>query len=260
MSPSFKIGDVTIGDGRCSSSPVRALSNRKSTPSRSPSVLPAWRARSRSRTSSRPATTRPTAPRVKSFRGPGLKEGLQILRQGCRQVPCRCSPMCTTRTMWPKSRKYVDVLQIPAFLCRQTDLLVAAGKTGRAVNIKKGQFVAPWDMRHAVEKVRDSGNERVLLTERGASSATTIWWSTCARCPSCASSRRWCSTRRIPCNCLGGADDGALALKRGSVRRPARVHPYPGARRGGCRRRRNFHRGARQSRRRATPMAPTRST
>jgi 2-dehydro-3-deoxyphosphooctonate aldolase (KDO 8-P synthase) len=63
----------------------------------------------------------------------------------------------------------VDVLQIPAFLCRQTDLLVAAGKTGRAVNIKKGQFVAPWDMKHPVEKVRSTGNERVFLTERGAS-------------------------------------------------------------------------------------------
>jgi 2-dehydro-3-deoxyphosphooctonate aldolase (KDO 8-P synthase) len=62
------------------------------------------------------------------------------------------------------------VLQIPAFLCRQTDLLVAAGKTGRAVNIKKGQFVAPWDMTHPVEKVRSTGNERVFLTERGLAS------------------------------------------------------------------------------------------
>ena len=63
----------------------------------------------------------------------------------------------------------VDVLQIPAFLCRQTDLLVAAAKSGRAVNIKKGQFVSPWDMRHAVEKVREAGGKRVFLTERGAS-------------------------------------------------------------------------------------------
>jgi 2-dehydro-3-deoxyphosphooctonate aldolase (KDO 8-P synthase) len=63
----------------------------------------------------------------------------------------------------------VDVLQIPAFLCRQTDLLVSAGKTGRAVNIKKGQFVAPWDMTHPIEKVRSTGDERVFLTERGSS-------------------------------------------------------------------------------------------
>jgi 2-dehydro-3-deoxyphosphooctonate aldolase (KDO 8-P synthase) len=62
-----------------------------------------------------------------------------------------------------------DVLQIPAFLCRQTDLLVAAGRTGRAINVKKGQFVAPWDMRHAVEKVATTGNTRDFLTERGAS-------------------------------------------------------------------------------------------
>ncbi len=61
------------------------------------------------------------------------------------------------------------MLQIPAFLCRQTDLLIAAAKTGRAINVKKGQFVAPWDMRHAVEKIRDSGNMRISLTERGAS-------------------------------------------------------------------------------------------
>jgi 2-dehydro-3-deoxyphosphooctonate aldolase (KDO 8-P synthase) len=61
------------------------------------------------------------------------------------------------------------VLQIPAFLCRQTDLLIAAAETGRAINVKKGQFVAPWDMRHAVEKVSESGNQRVFLTERGAS-------------------------------------------------------------------------------------------
>jgi 2-dehydro-3-deoxyphosphooctonate aldolase (KDO 8-P synthase) len=61
------------------------------------------------------------------------------------------------------------VLQIPAFLCRQTDLLIAAAKTGRALNVKKGQFVAPWDMKHAVEKIRESGNQRVSLTERGAS-------------------------------------------------------------------------------------------
>jgi 2-dehydro-3-deoxyphosphooctonate aldolase (KDO 8-P synthase) len=63
----------------------------------------------------------------------------------------------------------VDVLQIPAFLCRQTDLLIAAAKTEKAINIKKGQFVSPWDMRHAVGKVRDSGNDKVFLTERGAS-------------------------------------------------------------------------------------------
>ena len=106
---------------------------------------------------------------VKSFRGPGLKEGVRILGKVARETglpvltdvhePGHCEAVAES----------VDVLQIPAFLCRQTDLLVAAGKTGRAVNIKKGQFVAPWDMEHPVEKVRSTGNERVFLTERGAS-------------------------------------------------------------------------------------------
>jgi len=69
----------------------------------------------------------------------------------------------------PLVAEVVDIVQIPAFLCRQTDLLVAAGRSGRAVNVKKGQFMSPWDMRHAVEKVRQAGGERVFLTERGAS-------------------------------------------------------------------------------------------
>jgi 2-dehydro-3-deoxyphosphooctonate aldolase (KDO 8-P synthase) len=106
---------------------------------------------------------------VTSFRGPGLVEGTRILRRIAEEThlpvltdvhePAHCGPVAEA----------CDVLQIPAFLCRQTDLLVAAGKTGRAVNVKKGQFVAPWDMRHAVEKIRESGNPRVSLTERGAS-------------------------------------------------------------------------------------------
>ena len=106
---------------------------------------------------------------VKSFRGPGLKEGVAILGRLAQDTglpiltdvhePAHCDTVAEA----------VDVLQIPAFLCRQTDLLVAAGKTGRAVNIKKGQFVAPWDMTHPVEKVRSTGNARVFLTERGAS-------------------------------------------------------------------------------------------
>jgi 2-dehydro-3-deoxyphosphooctonate aldolase (KDO 8-P synthase) len=106
---------------------------------------------------------------VKSFRGPGLLEGTRILGRLAKDTglpvltdvhePAHCEIVAEA----------VDVLQIPAFLCRQTDLLVAAGKTGRAVNIKKGQFVAPWDMKHPVEKVRSTGNERVFLTERGAS-------------------------------------------------------------------------------------------
>ena len=106
---------------------------------------------------------------LKSFRGPGLKEGARILRKVAEthRVPV-LTDIHEPEHAEPIAEA-VDVLQIPAFLCRQTDLLVAAAKTGRAINVKKGQFVAPWDMRHAVEKIRESGNDRVFLTERGSS-------------------------------------------------------------------------------------------
>ena len=110
---------------------------------------------------------------IRSFRGPGLVEGCRIL-SGIREstglpvlTDVHIADDCASVA------EAVDVLQIPAFLSRQTDLLIAAAeataKTGGAVNVKKGQFVAPWDMRYAVEKVRESGNPRVSLTERGAS-------------------------------------------------------------------------------------------
>jgi len=106
---------------------------------------------------------------LRSFRGPGLDEGLRILRKVGHDlgIPVLTDVHEAADTL--RVAEAVDVLQIPAFLCRQTDLLVAAAKTGRAINIKKGQFVSPWDMRHAVEKVRDAGCNRVFLTERGAS-------------------------------------------------------------------------------------------
>jgi 2-dehydro-3-deoxyphosphooctonate aldolase (KDO 8-P synthase) len=106
---------------------------------------------------------------ISSFRGPGLDEGLRILRKvrdGMHMPVLTDVHEAADVTSVAAS---VDVLQIPAFLCRQTDLLVAAGKSGVAVNIKKGQFVSPWDMRHAVNKVRESGGDRVFLTERGSS-------------------------------------------------------------------------------------------
>jgi 2-dehydro-3-deoxyphosphooctonate aldolase (KDO 8-P synthase) len=104
---------------------------------------------------------------VKSYRGPGLVEGTRILGRIARDTGLPVLTDVHEPAHCEVAAEAVDVLQIPAFLCRQTDLLVAAGKTGRAVNIKKGQFVAPWDMMHPVEKVRSTGNERVSLTERG---------------------------------------------------------------------------------------------
>jgi 2-dehydro-3-deoxyphosphooctonate aldolase (KDO 8-P synthase) len=102
-----------------------------------------------------------------SFRGPGLDEGVRILRRVREEIgvpvltdihePAQAAPVA----------EVADVLQIPAFLCRQTDLLVAAARTGRVVNIKKGQFLAPADMRHVIAKVTAAGNEQVVVTERG---------------------------------------------------------------------------------------------
>ena len=106
---------------------------------------------------------------IRSFRGPGLKEGLRVLRRIKDQLALPVLTDVHETTDVGKVAEVADVLQIPAFLSRQTDLVVAAALSGRAVNIKKGQFVAPWDMRHAVEKCRDAGNTNVFLTERGAS-------------------------------------------------------------------------------------------
>ena len=110
---------------------------------------------------------------IHSFRGPGLAEGCRILRAigESNNVPV-LTDIHTPEQATQASEALGPVeamLQIPAFLCRQTDLLIAAAHTGRAINVKKGQFVAPWDMKHAVEKLNDSGNTRVSLTERGAS-------------------------------------------------------------------------------------------
>ncbi len=106
---------------------------------------------------------------IDSPRGIGLDEGLPILaeireRRGCAvltdvHLPEQCAP----------TAEAVDVLQIPAYLCRQTDLLAAAAETGAAINVKKGQFLAPWDMKNVARKIAASGNERILLCERGAS-------------------------------------------------------------------------------------------
>src|ERR1700756_568117 len=106
---------------------------------------------------------------LKSFRGPGLKEGLRILRKVKDEVRVPILTDVHEAADVASVAEVADILQIPAFLCRQTDLVVAAALTERVVNIKKGQFVSPWDMKHAVEKCRASGNKRVFVTERGSS-------------------------------------------------------------------------------------------
>ncbi len=106
---------------------------------------------------------------VSSFRGPGLVEGLRILGEIKRATGLAVLTDVHEVAQVGPAAEVCDVLQIPAFLSRQTDLLVEAGRSGRAVNIKKGQFLSPWDIRHAAEKVVSTGNRRVILTERGAS-------------------------------------------------------------------------------------------
>ena len=106
---------------------------------------------------------------IRSFRGPGIKDGLRILKKIKDELQLPILTDVHETADVGRVAEVVDVLQIPAFLSRQTDLVVAAALSGRAVNIKKGQFVAPADMRHAVEKCRQAGNAQVFLTERGAS-------------------------------------------------------------------------------------------
>ena len=105
----------------------------------------------------------------RSFRGPGLAEGLEILAEVKEKTGLPVISDIHEPRQAQTAARVLDVLQIPAFLCRQTDLLVAAAETGKPVNIKKGQFVAPADMRHAVEKCASAGNRKVMLCERGSS-------------------------------------------------------------------------------------------
>jgi 2-dehydro-3-deoxyphosphooctonate aldolase (KDO 8-P synthase) len=106
---------------------------------------------------------------IRSFRGPGVKNGLRILKKIKDELQVPVLTDVHEVSDVAQVAEVVDVLQIPAFLCRQTDLVVAAALSGRPVNIKKGQFVSPWDMRHAVEKCREAGNAQVFLSERGSS-------------------------------------------------------------------------------------------
>lgn len=106
---------------------------------------------------------------VGSFRGPGLKKGLEILAEVKQQVGVPVLTDVHEIDQVGPVKEVADILQIPAFLCRQTDFVIAVGNSGKIVNVKKGQFLAPWDMRNVVEKIRSTGNEQILLTERGVS-------------------------------------------------------------------------------------------
>ena len=106
---------------------------------------------------------------IKSFRGPGMEQGLNLLREVREKIQVPVLSDVHERSQCESAGKVLDILQIPAFLSRQTDLILAAAQTGKIVNVKKGQFLAPWEMKNVVDKMREAGNDRTLLTERGAS-------------------------------------------------------------------------------------------
>ena len=104
---------------------------------------------------------------ITSFRGPGLREGLRILGNVKRELGVPVTSDIHSPDQVEQAAEVLDIIQIPAFLCRQTDLIVEAAKSGKPVNIKKGQFMAPWDMRHVIDKAVSAGNEDIIITERG---------------------------------------------------------------------------------------------
>ncbi len=106
---------------------------------------------------------------ISSFRGPGIEEGMRILKAVKDRFGLRIATDIHEPWQAKQAAEVADIIQIPAFLCRQTDLLVAAAQTGKIINIKKAQFLAPWDMRNVVNKVKESGNEKLMLCERGTS-------------------------------------------------------------------------------------------
>ena len=106
---------------------------------------------------------------VNSFRGPGMVKGLEILAEVKKRIGVTILTDVHEIDQVGAVKEVADILQVPAFLCRQTDFVVAVAKSGNVVNVKKGQFLAPWDMGNVIEKIRSAGNERILLTERGAS-------------------------------------------------------------------------------------------
>lgn len=102
-----------------------------------------------------------------SYRGPGLKKGLKVLRRIKERFDIPVTSDIHCRSEVEEAAKVLDLLQIPAFLCRQTDLLIQAAKTGRPVNVKKGQFLSPWDIKNIIKKIKAAGNDKIIITERG---------------------------------------------------------------------------------------------
>jgi 2-dehydro-3-deoxyphosphooctonate aldolase (KDO 8-P synthase) len=164
----MKIGDIAVGHGE----PLLLIAGPCVIEGETETVAAARRVAEVSQRAGVPAVFKCSFDKAnrtshKSFRGPGLVEGLRVLARVREETGLPLLTDVHEEAQCAKVAEVVDVLQIPAFLCRQTDLLNAAGRTGRAVNVKKGQFVAPADMKNAVAKLSEAGCKDVLLTERG---------------------------------------------------------------------------------------------
>ena len=168
-------------------------------------------------------------------RGIGLKEGLPILAEVRERTGLPVLTDVHEKEQCAPVAKVVDILQIPAFLCRQTDLLLAAGATRKPVNVKKGQFLAPWDMKNVAAKIASTGNQQILLCERGASFGYNTLGHGYARSADHGADRLSGGVRRHPCG--GAAGWPGRPLGRGT-----RIRARPRPRRGGSRCRRDVHR------------------
>ncbi|HYH87299.1 MAG TPA: 3-deoxy-8-phosphooctulonate synthase [Pyrinomonadaceae bacterium] len=165
---SFKVGDATFGDGR-----LTIIAGPCVVESREHVLMMARECRRRTQDAGLDYVFKASYDKANrsshaSYRGPGMREGLDALRAVKEETGLPVLTDVHDLSQVEEAAEVADVLQIPAFLCRQTDLIVAACRTGRAVNVKKGQFLAPQDARNIVEKARDAGCEKLLLTERGA--------------------------------------------------------------------------------------------
>jgi 2-dehydro-3-deoxyphosphooctonate aldolase (KDO 8-P synthase) len=170
MTAEVKIGSVTIGNGN----PLALIAGPCVIEGESHLLALGERLREIARRAGVPLVLKASFDKAnrtshRSARGPGLESGLAILAKARQALGVPVLSDIHEAAQAEPAGAVLDCLQIPAFLCRQTDLLLAAGRTGKPVNVKKGQFVAPQDMAHAVEKIRSAGNEGVLLTERGTS-------------------------------------------------------------------------------------------
>ena len=164
---SFKVGDATFGDGR-----LTIIAGPCVVESREHVLMMARECRGRARDAGLDYVFKASYDKANrsshaSYRGPGMREGLDALRAVKEETGLPVLTDVHDVSQVEEAAEVADVLQIPAFLCRQTDLIIAACRTGRAVNVKKGQFLAPSDARNIVEKARDAGCEKLLLTERG---------------------------------------------------------------------------------------------